>query len=203
MEYNDYELVALAHESNEEAMNILYEKYMPLIVKKAKEVYPILCDKGLELEDIIQECSIGFEEAIRSFDQDDGAMFYTFVCVCVDRQIKSMIVKNNRYKYKFLNEAISLEVSDVFGDEKSFLDFMASSDESPEDYLISLEKKDSFYEKVQRVLTDYELGVLKYRLDGYSYEEIGKIFDKDAKSIDNTLHRVRIKLKKFKDYFFE
>ena len=31
-EYNDYELVALAREGNEDAINIIYQKYKPLIV---------------------------------------------------------------------------------------------------------------------------------------------------------------------------
>ena len=32
MEYNDYELVSLAKEKNEEAINILYNKYKPIII---------------------------------------------------------------------------------------------------------------------------------------------------------------------------
>ena len=36
MEYNDYELVSLARDNNEDAINLIYEKYRPIIVKKSK-----------------------------------------------------------------------------------------------------------------------------------------------------------------------
>ena len=36
MEKNDYELVYLAQEGNEDAINLLYKKYKPIIVKKSK-----------------------------------------------------------------------------------------------------------------------------------------------------------------------
>jgi len=36
MEHNDYELVSLAQEGNEDAINIIYQKYRPIIIKKSK-----------------------------------------------------------------------------------------------------------------------------------------------------------------------
>ena len=39
MENNDYEVIALAQENNEDAINIIYQKYKPLIVKKSKTAF--------------------------------------------------------------------------------------------------------------------------------------------------------------------
>ena len=41
-------------------------------------IYNLLKNKGLELNDVIQEATIGFEEAIMGYNQDDNALFYTF-----------------------------------------------------------------------------------------------------------------------------
>ena len=64
---NDYELVSMAQEFNEDAMNMLHEKYQPLINKKSRKYFKYLHNKGIELSDLIQECMIGFEEAIHVF----------------------------------------------------------------------------------------------------------------------------------------
>ena len=64
MEYNDYELVSLAQENNEEAINILHKKYKDIINTKSKKIYSYLKNTGIELSDVIQEATIGFEEAI-------------------------------------------------------------------------------------------------------------------------------------------
>ena len=70
MKLNDYELVELAHEDNEEAINLLYEKYRPLIIKKSKEAIILADHHGIEINDIIQECYIAFDEAIKNFNQN-------------------------------------------------------------------------------------------------------------------------------------
>ena len=92
MEYNDFELVSLAQENNEEAIEILYKKYNDLIQRKAKRVLRILKGSGIELSDIIQEALIGFDEAIRKFNQNDDTIFSTFAIICIDGRIKTFIL---------------------------------------------------------------------------------------------------------------
>ena len=59
MEYNDFELIYMAKEKNEEAINYLYKKYKPLLEKKAREYYFASKNKGMELSDYLQEAMIG------------------------------------------------------------------------------------------------------------------------------------------------
>ena len=109
---NDYELVSSAQELNEDAINLLHEKYKPLINKKCRKYMKYLHNKGIEIADLIQECTIGFEEAIHNFNPADDVSFYTFANVCMDRQLMSELTRQNRDKHKFLNEAIPLETFD-------------------------------------------------------------------------------------------
>ena len=57
---NDNELISLAREQNEDAINLLHQKYKPLITKKCSKYYKYVSGKGLELSDLIQECLVGF-----------------------------------------------------------------------------------------------------------------------------------------------
>ena len=91
MEYNDFELIYMAKEKNEEAIEMLYDKYKPLLDKKARECYLLCKNKGLEYNDFLQEAMIGFEEAIFSFDLNSNTLFYTFVNICVDRQLNTIL----------------------------------------------------------------------------------------------------------------
>lgn len=193
MEYNDYELVALAHEHNEDAINKLYEKYKPLIHSKSREVYKYVSNKGIELSDVIQEAMIGFEEAIRDFNQNDNAIFYTFASICVDRQLKSMMLKFSRDKHKILNEAISFDNDQ---DNINILNFIYDDNDNPENEIISKEDNQEILKTIQNKLTTFELDVFNLRIKGYSNGDIASLLNKDVKSIDNTLQRIKAKIRK-------
>ena len=49
---------------------------------------------------------------------------------------------------------------------------------------------------MEKVLSDLEKEVLQSYLDGKSYQEIASDLDRQAKSIDNALQRVKRKLEK-------
>ena len=66
MEYNDYELVYLAQENNEEATEILINKYNPLINSRCSYYYQRCDKKGFEFNDLYLEALYGFNEAINS-----------------------------------------------------------------------------------------------------------------------------------------
>ena len=181
---NDYELVMLSQDGNEESTNILHEKYKPLIYKKCKKIYPYVSKKGLELSDLVQECLIGFEEAIANFKESDDVTFYTFCNVCMDRQLKSVITKLNRDKYKILNEAISIDLIDDNGEQINFIDVLANNN------------FEILVKKIKKQLTNFEECVFDLKLQGFDYREISLILDKPIKSVDNALTRIRIKIKK-------
>ena len=188
MKYNDYELVSLAQEKNEEAINLLHEKYKDLIYSRAKKVFYCLKNKGLELSDVIQEAMIGFEEAINGYNQDDKALFYTFAMVCVDRQLKTLVLKHNRDKYKILNEAITLD-----SDDENSLYNLLSDDITPETEFFSKEEANNIYLKLKDSLTEFEEVVFDLKVQGCSYDEISVVLDIDSKDIYNAVTRIRNK----------
>lgn len=191
---NDYELVSLAQEHNEDAINLLHEKYQPLINKKSHKYIKYLHNKGIELSDLIQECTIGFEEAIHNFNPDDNVSFYTFASVCMNRQLMSELTRQNRDKHKFLNEAIPLETIEDESDI-NLIDFIQDNSTNPELGLMSNEEFRELYVAIRKELTALEECVFKLKLQGFGYKEIADILDKDEKSIDNAMQRIKLKIK--------
>lgn len=191
---NDYELVSIAQELNEDAINLLHEKYQPLINKKSRKYMKYLHNKGIELSDLIQECTIGFEEAIHNFNPDDDVSFYTFANVCMDRQLMSELTKQNRDKHKFLNEAVPIETLEDDSDV-NLIDFIQDNSGNPELGLLSNEEFKELYANISKGLTALEECVFKLKIQGFSYKEIADILDKDDKSIDNAIQRIKVKIK--------
>ena len=141
-----------------------------------------------KINDIMQEGFIGLEEAIENFVQDQDATFYTFALLCIDRQIVNYLRKTTKGKEKILNEAVTLDDT---------LEKVISDDVSVEDSFFLKNEELDIIEKIKKVLTDFELKVFELKIKGYSFEEIANTLNKDVKSIYNTFHRIKIKIKKF------
>ena len=187
MDSNEYELVFLAQEGNEDAINLIYQKYKPIVVKKSKNSILFAAHHGIDINDIMQEGFIGLDEAIKNFSQDTDASFYTFALLCIDRQILNYIRKMTGGKDKPLNEAISITdnlektVDDGTNIELSF---------------INHDDDINTVNEIRKILTDFERTVFDMKIKGYTFDEISEILNKDRKSIYNTFQRIRLKIKK-------
>ena len=118
---NDYQLIYLVEEKDENALNILYDKYKPIVDLKAKKYLKYGKKIGLEYEDLYQEGMLGLSEAIVSFDQEKNAQFKTFANLCMERQIFSLLKKASRKKHTLLNDSVSLDEK-INDDEYTLLD---------------------------------------------------------------------------------
>ena len=189
-DYNDYELLDYIAENNEDANNIMYKKYEPLIYKTAKRMYKYGKKVGLELNDLIQEGMLGLSKAIDTFDENGETMFYTYAKICIERKIISAVVVSSRNHQKVLNESISIDAA--FSD----LEYAFKNDTSnPEKILINEEKLNELKAKANDCLTDFELQVFDLKASGFNYKEIAELLDKEPKAIDNAIQRIKNKLK--------
>ena len=186
MEYNDFELVSLIRENNEEAREILYNKYKPIIVKKSTDQIYKLGSYGMEINDLIQEGYIGLDNAINCFNEKENTSFYTFALLCIDRQIITYIKKNTNNKAMVLNDAINLD------DGKEYL-FRDNTD--IEGSFINKEDAKEFINLICDSLSDVEKKVFSLKLEGYDIGEMANLLNKDTKVIYNTLHRIKYKIK--------
>ncbi len=194
-EFNDYEILNYINENNEEAMEIIYEKYKPLITKIATSMYKKYCkNTGLDTNDLMQEGMLALNKAINSYQENKDVLFYTYAKKCIERKIISTVICANRQKHKVLNESISFEID--LDNNTNLEAFLGDSKNNPEKIIVSNESSKEFLDDIKKSLTDIEVQVLQLKLDGFDYKEIAQIVGKDVKAVDNTIQRIRNKIKK-------
>ena len=188
------EIVAEAKEGNSLAQEIIINRYEAFIRGKSRSYFLIGADK----EDIYQEGMIGLYKAIRDFNYEKSTTFKAFAELCITRQIITAIKTATRQKHIPLNTYVSLN-KPIYEDEseRTLLDVIVGLKiTNPEEVVISKEEVANIELKMSKVLSGLELEVLNSYLDGKSYQEIAVDLDREAKSIDNALQRVKRKLEK-------
>lgn len=150
-------------------------------------------------EDLFEEGVIGILEACKDYNGESlfEPKFDAFVKLCIKRQILDAIKKSNTNKNKALNESVPFVTFDDEGDEQSMLEvlFDRNTSNDPLDLFIDKEKKAERLEKCQKKLNESEKEVLKHYLAGEKQAEIAKKLNRKTKNIDNTLQKIKSKLK--------
>ena len=184
---NSYELIALAQEGNEDAINIIYKQIKPIIVEKAKRAIHTVSHHGVEIDDIIQEGYIGLEEAIKNYSQDENTSFYTFAMICIERQIVNYLRKITNSKDKILNNAIIIDDT---------MEKMIMDDTNIEKTIMGKDYSTKIIKIVSNNLTTFEKKVLDLKLKDFTLDEMAIELNKDKKSIYNAIQRIKNKFRK-------
>lgn len=195
-EYSDSYLMDMINESSEEAKDLLYDKYkyiIDIVIKKYTRVANML---GIDGSDLTQEALVGFSDALNRFRDDKDASMATFITRCVERRLQVCLIKAKTLKNKLLNESLSLDY--IPNDDISPLLEMLS-DNSQNDPLINISKEEEYQElilKIKEALSDKEYEVYSLLANGLNYREISEILDLEPKQVDNTIQRLKNKIKK-------
>jgi RNA polymerase sporulation-specific sigma factor len=188
----DNELVLLANDGDDVAMEVLISRYKNFVRAKTRSYFLI----GADRDDIIQEGMRGLFKAIRDFDGTKNNSFRTFAELCVTRQIITAVKTATRLKHTPLNNYVSFN-KPVYEDdtEKTLLEILNNRLElDPEEIIINKEKLEETEEKIKDNLSKFENTVLNLYLQGKNYQEIAIVLEKPAKSIDNALQRIKKKI---------
>ncbi|MDR2267555.1 MAG: SigB/SigF/SigG family RNA polymerase sigma factor [Christensenellaceae bacterium] len=136
-----------AQNGNEEARSEIVERNMPLI----KSIVRRYRNRQIEYDDLIQLGTLGLIKAINNFDLSFGVQFSTYAvpliigeikrfirddgAIKVSRQIKTMLIKINRYMAEFRNrenrDPSIDEISKVFDIDRAEIIFILESAKSP------------------------------------------------------------------------
>lgn len=195
VECNDSELFSLICEDNEDAKDILFQKYKYIIDIVIKKYAFTAMKYGIDYKDLYQEALVGFADAIHSYKDDKNAKMATFITLCVDRRLQNAIRKAGRIKNKILLDSLSLDhVYEQY--EIPLKDII--SDNSTHDPLVNIMKDEAFdelLEIIEKSLSVNEYEVYKLLINGLNYNEIAKVLNKNLKQIDNAIQRIKNKIR--------
>lgn len=195
-EISDDELFSLALEEHEEAKNILFNRYKYIIDIMINKYREMAINLNVEYKEMYSEGLYGFSDALASYRQDRPASIPTFISICVERRIGKFLLKESRLKNKILKEAYSLDyVYEKFG--IPLVEII--SDDNKYEPLTNMTKEESYHElldSIKEELSDFEYTVFSLMANDLDYQQIAIILDKTPKQIDNTMQRLKLKLKK-------
>ncbi|PLV59253.1 sigma-70 family RNA polymerase sigma factor [Thermotoga sp. KOL6] len=174
------DLVRYAQAGFKEAMDLIIEKYYPMVIKISTQYFA----SWAEQDDIIQNGLVGLIKAIFYYDSSKSS-FTSFAWRSIDSEIKSFLTYMNRKKNKMLSEAVKVDGMEKEEDDSPF--------EIP-DNRCDVEKNalsDIILETVLKNLKETEREIFTKWLDGYSYKEISRECDVSTKKVDNVVQKVK------------
>ena len=189
MEYPDNELTYLLNDNNEVAQDILYEKYQFIIKSILNKYRRVFLALNIEMEEVKQEANLAFSYAIHNYDENKDTNLNTFITLCVERKIRAVIRSKETVKSRVQNEIVSYN-SDII-----FENIIADETYEPSKKIENIDMLKYINDKVKDLLSDKEKIVYNMMLQGMNYQEIANVLNKTPKQIDNTIQRIRLKLK--------
>ena len=191
---NDYELLYLVGENNEEVYNSIYAKYKPLIHKMAKTLCENYKSALVEYDDLFQEGMYGLNNAIKNFNGKSGSLFYTLAKLCISREMNGYITKMLRGKNIILSSAVSF---DTPISKNGFIveDTLYSHDDSVEFKFESIEME-KYILDLKYELKDEYMPVYELKLNGFSNAAIANLLDLRYKDVDNYLRSIKRTLRR-------
>ena len=169
IQYNDYELLYLMNEFNEDAEKIFYDKYLSMIKSNVNK----LNVKERYKDDYIQEGLYMLMVAIRTYDVNSEKTFNKYFELILRRRLIRLLSKEREYLYNvdlIENEYTICEPNEfVYDDEETIKESSLSS---------------------------FEMQVLLLKEKNYRPKDIAKVLSCDVKTIYNCLYRIKDKIKR-------
>ena len=187
--YSDEELCRLA-KTDKDAEEYLLVKNKEMVRLEARNLYLAWG----EWDDLLQEGMIGLLQAIRGYSADNGASFATFAALCVRGKMLNAVTASNRRKHGAMEDYVPLD-SPAFQSEDGTGLYGVGRYDNPESQVISREDAGTLRKRILDSLSKGENAVFTEYLQGLDYREIAAKLGKSPKSVDNTLQRIRRKVR--------
>ena len=187
---SDEQLQSLAASGDSAAEELLADRFSSLAQLIAQS-YHIA---GADSDDLAQEGRVGLISAIRGYKDSLGVPFHSYAEICIRRRIFSAIRSAARWKHTPLNNGVSLEETLTAPKRDTNARILSEQRRTPEEQVLARESAEEFSDSFSRLLSPFEQSVIRLYLDGYSSRAMACRLDRDEKSIDNAVQRIRRKL---------
>ena len=171
-EYNDYEILYMIGENDDDTYELLFKKYYPLILKYAKRYQNAFKKFGYEMDDILQIGYISLYKAVRKYKYYSENMFYTFLMKLLTNDYNIEYNKCNNLKNKCLNDYLSFD-KEIPGTDLFLSDVVGKYDY---DYIEEKAKYKMYLDFKNSLPFDTSCN-LELKLFGYKDFEIEELLD--------------------------
>lgn len=173
---SDQELIMLLREKNEDAEQLLYNKYIKIIKSKIYNYKTTLNNLNIDLEEVYNECLETFNYAIENYSNLNSASFYTYANLLINRKITKKIIKNIKHSNYITYISLS-----VFEDNNKEIPDNKNKDVLEE--MCCEENVQKLNEIILKTLSKKELVSFVMLVQGYTYNEIAKLLNKSYNQI--------------------
>ena len=174
--------IKMVRNGNQTAFSELVEQYNPLI----ESLVSSFCSDdiaGMNRDDLRQEAIFRFYNSIMTYDTEQSEIeFGLYAKICISNALVSQL----RLHKKHTSEHLTASINTMF--------FVHDS-EDPTDKVLEEESVRALHSVIKKNLSAFEYRVWNLYVSGMSAKQIGKLVDKDEKSVANAIYRIRKKLR--------
>ncbi len=190
---NDYEILYMVCDNEENSFSILLEKYKPLIYKLVKDYVKFFKKFGYELEDLMQLGYITLYHTSQKYNIYNSSMFYSYFKKALNNMIVSNIRVNTSNKREILNKALSYDTY-IPNTNIKYIDVLPSIKKS-----IDKESELIIFKNSMPATLSY---IFELFYNGYSKEEISILLDESIDNIKNNFMIIKKHALTYKSLFF-
>lgn len=171
-EHNDYEILHAIREGDPDALELMFAKYRPLISKIIG-----LFHLGYDYDDMMQESLLVLYRSIQSYRPEERKTFTRYLEGNLRRRFITIVTQRVRRR-------------DIFRSNEHYIFEQAHETNSRSPYF------DLYLDEIAKILTKREFLVYTLReLNNYSIEYIEARHGMSSKSVYNSLHRAKAKIR--------
>lgn len=176
-EISDDLLICLRREGNQDAIDMLFDRYQKFIYGIINDTFRCF-NHYVDYEEMYQEAMCVFIACLEKYDVDNGC-FYFFVRTSIERKLKDITKRNEKY-----NKIISLDENFYENSKECLIDYVCENDEKS--FIYDLLKENCSVECME---------IVDLKMKGYTYEEISLLLGISKQAIYRRIVKIKNMLK--------
>jgi len=179
---NDYEILYMINENNDDATNFMVQKYYPIVKNIASKYYQKVMNKGVEFQDLIQEGNIGLFNAINGYNAKFNTLFYSYACLCIERRLTVFCRGLCSKKSEILNNC--------YYSDDLFANYISNGISDQDKYIDERFRQEEFI-RYKNYFNILDSSIFQLRYNGFTYKEISELLDISISTVDGRLSKIR------------
>lgn len=188
---NDYEVMYLVEEGNDDARDIILEKYKPIIKRMASNYFKSFSRYGIEYDDLVQEGYLGLYNAIRGYHSTKNTLFYTYATISIRSKMLNYLKRYTNQKNLANVDCTSLDQDISKDNDEPFFSLIEDKNAIlPDDMLDFMEFESKINNFLYSLDFPYSL-VFELKLNGFGNKDISVLLDCPLKKVTNCMSKIR------------